>query len=126
MVSLAPTGGGVRPHEVIITFHPNLILRSLNAAVIANCDDGIFFDPGGTRNDVVRGITFRCTGSGIDVDAPTSPHERLVFEDNVIESGGAGIAFEGNNANNRVLGNCVACAAGFECLIVDANAPGVL
>jgi len=64
-------------------------LRGVNQAVIANCEDGVFFDDVETVNVMIDGIGFDCTGDGID--APWGRHKRLVVRQNTIQADGMGI-----------------------------------
>jgi hypothetical protein len=77
------TAGGTRPGVVILDggsgafiftdvdrslniFVSDLTLRGLNNAVIENCDDGLFFDDFPLQHITVEGISFLCTGDGVE------------------------------------------------------------
>ena len=47
-------------------FVSNLTLRGVNQPVIQNCDDGLFFDNFPLENVQVEGITFLCSGDGVE------------------------------------------------------------
>jgi len=68
-------------------YYSNITLRSLNGAVIGNCDDGVFFDDMVTNNVVIEGLKFVCLG-GHGVYAPfLSQHHYVTLRNNHLESG---------------------------------------
>jgi hypothetical protein len=77
------TSGGTRPGVVVLDgengafvftdadrslniFVSNLTLRGMNNAVIENCDDGLFFDDFALQHILIEGISFLCTGDGVE------------------------------------------------------------
>jgi hypothetical protein len=60
-------------------FVSNLTLRGINQAIIDPCDDGLFFDDFPLHDILVEGITFLCTGDGVEA---TGTFKGVTLRDN--------------------------------------------
>jgi len=104
-------------------FVSSLTLQGVNQAMIENCDDGLFFDDFPLKHILVEGITFLCTGDGIEATGAfqdvtlrnniflarnngigTAGHStEWLIQDNLIQADGDGIRMMG--AENAVIAN---------------------
>jgi nitrous oxidase accessory protein NosD len=73
-------------------FVSDLVLRGQNNAVIAGCDDGLFFDDFPLHDILIEELTFQCTGDGIDAPAAYSG---VTIRHNIIQAGASGILIHG-------------------------------
>jgi len=82
------------PDKSVNIFYSAVTLRSLNGATITNCDDGVFFDDMPLQDVAVRGIRFRCAGSGILAGWNRYEVRRVAIQDNTfdVQNFGIGIA----------------------------------
>jgi nitrous oxidase accessory protein NosD len=98
IVTLDASGGPFTYYEEdrsINIFYPNVTLRSLNGAVLANCADGVFFDNFPLDDVTIQGITFDCSGGGVAISPSDFPHSGLVIQDNVMDVYDYGITITG-------------------------------
>jgi hypothetical protein len=110
------TAGGTRPGVVILDgesgafvftdadrslniFVSNLTLRGLNNAVIENCDDGLFFDDFALQHISVEGISFLCTGDGVEA---TGTFQDVTLRSNIFLAENNGI-FANGHSNGWVI-----------------------
>ena len=75
-------------------FVSNLTLRGVNGAMIVNCDDGLFFDDFPLQQIQVEGITFICTGDGVEA---TGDFQEVTLRDNIFWVENDGIAANGHS-----------------------------
>jgi hypothetical protein len=70
----------------------NLVLRGIHDAILANCDDGLFFDGGIDASRItIERLAFVCVGNGIREGAPIGLKQRILIVDNDFEAGLNGI-----------------------------------
>lgn len=75
-------------------FVSNLILRGMNNAVIENCDDGLFFDDFPLQHISVEGISFLCTGDGVEA---TGTFQDVTLRSNLFWAENNGIGANGHS-----------------------------
>jgi hypothetical protein len=131
------TAGGTRPGTVILDgvdgafvftnpdkslniFVSNLTLRGINQAILDNCVDGLFFDDFALQNILVEGITFLCTGGGVEA---TGQFMDVTLRDNVFWVGANGIGGDGHFSDWLIEDNYIQAGAD---AIVLSGAQGVL
>jgi hypothetical protein len=101
----------VGPDRSINIATSNVTLRGINAAAIANCADGIFFERGRIRNVKILEIGFFCEGGGIRERGGTTP-ERVMIRGNVITAGvgiAMGVATNWTISDNTIIIPCAIC-----------------
>ncbi len=113
------TANGTRPGTVILDgskgpfnlitddrsiniFVSDLILRGTNNAILSGCDDGLFFDDFPLKHILIEGITFRCTGDGID--APVS-YKDVTIRNNLFQVKRTGILVHGQASDWMIANN---------------------
>ncbi len=99
---------------------PHARLISRNGAVIANCADGVFFDPVPADDILVEGITFHCEASG--VTGYEAPHARVRFVNNTIIAAVDGIS-AGNGLDWEIRNNSIQAKTA---VVMDAGARRIL
>ena len=85
-------------------FVSSLILRGINQAAIVNCDDGLFFDDFPLENILIEGITFLCTGDGVEA---TGTFEDVTLSDNIFIARNNGIGMAGNSSGWLINENLI-------------------
>jgi hypothetical protein len=127
------TAGGTRPGVVILDgesgafiftdadrsvniFVSNLTLRGLNNAVIENCDDGLFFDDFPLQDITVEGISFLCTGDGVEA---TGTFTDVTLRSNMFWAENNGISASGHS-NGWVIEDNIIHAVGDAIHLVGA------
>src|SRR4030042_3262002 len=81
-----------------------LILRGTNQAVIVTCDDGLFFDDFPLQNILIEGITFLCTGDGVEA---TGTLQEVTLSNNIFMVRNNGIGMAGNSTGWLVERNLI-------------------
>jgi len=85
-------------------FVSSLILRGINQAAIVNCDDGLFFDDFPLENILIEGITFLCTGDGVEA---TGTFQDVTLSNNIFMVRNNGIGMAGNSTGWLVERNLI-------------------
>jgi len=115
------TARGTRPGEVILDgragpftftgsdrsiniFHSNLTLRGINQAVIAGCDDGLYFGDTPADHILVEGLSFHCTGDGVEVG---QGHSDVTLRENLFKVGLFGIGMGQGARDWTITGNLI-------------------
>jgi hypothetical protein len=118
---ISATARGTRPGTVILDgrngaffftsddrslniFVSNLTLRGVNRAMIENCDDGLFFDDFPLKNILVEGITFICTGDGVEA---SGTFENVTLRNNIFRAGLNGISMDGASSDWLITENVI-------------------
>jgi hypothetical protein len=85
-------------------FVSNLTLQGVNEAVIENCDDGLFFDDFELQNILVEGISFLCTGDGVEA---TGTFRDVTLRNNVFWADHNGIGVSGHSSGWLIKDNTI-------------------
>ena len=85
-------------------FVSSLILRGMNKVIIVNCDDGLFFDDFPLQNILIEGITFLCTGDGMEA---TGTFQDVTLSNNIFMVRNNGIGMAGNSTGWLVERNLI-------------------
>lgn len=88
-------------------FVSNLTLRGANQAVIDGCDDGLFFDDFPLQHISVEGITFLCSGDGVEA---SGSFQDVTLRDLIIRAQNNGIGVGGSSSRWTISGNLVQAA----------------
>ena len=118
---ISATAQGTRPGTVILDgrngafvfsgedrslnlFVSNLNLRGVYEAVIENCDDGLFFDDFPLKNILVEGISFVCTGDGVEA---AGAFKNVTLANNMFRAGNNGIGTNGASSDWLIRDNVI-------------------
>ncbi len=85
-------------------FVSNLTLRGVNQPVIQNCDDGLFFDNFPLENVQVEGITFLCSGDGVEA---SGSFQDVTLRNNLFQAANNGIGLGGGSSEWQITGNTI-------------------
>ncbi|HSB67644.1 MAG TPA: NosD domain-containing protein [Anaerolineales bacterium] len=85
-------------------FVSNLTLQGVNRAIIENCDDGLFFDDFPLQDIIIEGISFLCTGDGVEA---TGSFQDVTLRDNVFWAENNGIGVNGLSSGWLVTDNYI-------------------
>jgi hypothetical protein len=85
-------------------FVSSLSLRGMNQAEIVNCDDGLFFDDFPLQDILIEGITFLCTGDGLEA---TGSFQDVTLSNNIFIARNNGIGIGGNSNGWLINGNLI-------------------
>jgi hypothetical protein len=85
-------------------FVSNLTLRGVNNAIIENCDDGLFFDDYPLQHILVEGITFLCTGDGVEA---TGTFRDVTLRNSVFWAQNNGIGANGHSNGWLIADNYI-------------------